>query len=206
MPASLYIIPGHTLSQTASVSEYNDQKNSRAFTLLLPVFVICSCTEQQHCFDSVDNEQDVEEESVPHCKLPSAQDVLYHTCKGFHTSRNSIFEVLHLSRYSLIFHFYLNPNKPTSSIFFCISLNWLSHSLFSMSNLSSSSDFSLDQSLSLSSKRQRRSIAVVRVSSKSLRCSSLSLWRVGVSLCCSCARCADRTPPLIDPAPSLASN
>lgn len=94
----------------------------------------------------------------------------------------------------------------TSSIFFCISFSWLSHSLLSTSNLSSSSAFSLDQSLAPGSRRQRRSMAVGCVSSRSLRCSSLTRRGVDVSPCCSRARRTASAPPLINPAPSLASN
>lgn len=102
----------------------------------------------------------------------------------------------------------------TSSIFFCISFSWHSHSLLSTSNLSSSSAFSLNQSFSLCSRRQRRSMAVECVSARSLRCSSLSRRSVDVSPRCSRAPrdatepgpAADWTPPPINPAPSLVSN
>lgn len=113
------------------------------------------------------------------------------------------------------FHSDTHSERLTSSIFFCISFSWLSHSLLSTSNLSSSSAFSLDQSLSLCSRRQRRSMAAVCVSARSLRCSSLSRRSDEVSPCCSRtlrdntetgAAAADWTPPLIKPAASLASN
>lgn len=65
--------------------------------------------------------------------------------------------------------------RLTSSILCCMSLSWLSHSFLSKSKRSKSSDFSLTQSLSLCSSRQRRSIAAVWVSASSLRSSSLSL-------------------------------
>lgn len=102
----------------------------------------------------------------------------------------------------------------TSSIFFCISFSWLSHSLLSTSNLSSSSAFSFNQSLSLCSRRQRRSMAVECVSARILRCSSLSLRTVEVSPCSSLGLrdaidprpAADWSPPLTSPVASLASN
>lgn len=95
-----------------------------------------------------------------------------------------------------------------------MSFSWFSHSLLSTSNRSSSSAFSLNQSLSLCSKRQRRSMAAECVSARILRCSSLSLRTVGVSLFDSRGLreaadpkpAADCAPPLAKLVASLASN
>lgn len=126
-------------------------------------------------------------------------------------SPNHIINLDKMQKYS---HSDTHLEHLTPSIFLCISFSWLSHSLLSTSNLSSSSAFSLNQSLSLCSSRQCRSMAVECVSARSLRCSSLSWRSVEVSPRCSRALrdatepgpAADWTPPLTNPAPSLASN
>lgn len=214
----LHYSQSYTVRIDASVSGYRDQRNSRTLALvlpLLPFFIHCSCTDGGYCFDSVDGEQDVEEGSAHHCWWVGAKDALFfkhmkknHKLGLWGLSQNTLLFLLHFILYPKPIHFtvtkqiIIRTQSLTSSIFFCISFSWLSHSLLSMSNLSSSSALSRDQSLSLCSRRQRRSIAVECVSSRSLRCSSLSRRSVDASPRCSWAPCAD----WISPALSLASN
>lgn len=61
------MIRSHALSQSELQS--SSQQDAR-----LPFSVIHDCT---YCFDSVDDEQDVEEGSVQHSKPLGAQDALY---------------------------------------------------------------------------------------------------------------------------------
>lgn len=64
----------HELSQSASLRV--ERARGAAGRSLLPFFVIRDCT---YCFDSVDDEQDVEEGSVHRCKPPRWIDALHQT-------------------------------------------------------------------------------------------------------------------------------
>lgn len=66
----------HYLSQSPSLRVERPEKQQDT---LLPFFVIRDCT---YCFDSVDDEQDVEEGNVQHCKPLGAQDALHQTTKS----------------------------------------------------------------------------------------------------------------------------
>lgn len=64
------------LSQSSSLRVQRPEKQRDA---LLPLFVSRDCA---HCFDSVDDEQDVEEGSVRRCKPLAGQDAPHPTAES----------------------------------------------------------------------------------------------------------------------------